>query len=302
MIIQLSEKEVDMNYYKSGLILCLVLFLVDMEAGAKRLFNREPPYVSENSLLRFGKRYYSYSGEDGIIEEILRRIDVKNGFFIEFGAGDGICLSNTKFLADKGWKGLYIEIKPSSYKKLVKNYKNYPNIKCLNQKITYSDTQRDGKTIDRIMAKLAPNQEVDVLSIDVDSFDYLILENLVMKPKLICIEGPICWSPFLNKRLPDDECATTYVSQPPEVIKQIGESKGYTLICIMGCNYFFIRNDLKAQFKDVPKDLLTLWRDYWYDTGFRHPGGQNWIGSYRLKNPVFKKYESEDFFDFPITE
>ena len=39
---------------------------------------------------------YNLLGEDGIIEEIFKRMNIKNGSCVEFGANDGIFCSNKK--------------------------------------------------------------------------------------------------------------------------------------------------------------------------------------------------------------
>lgn len=52
------------------------------------------------SLKSFARNEYSQYGEDGIIEEIFRRIGPNelNNFCCEFGAWDGVHLSNTASL------------------------------------------------------------------------------------------------------------------------------------------------------------------------------------------------------------
>ncbi len=56
--------------------------------------------------------------------------DVKNGFFIECGAFDGLIESTCLFFASKmGWKGINIEPVPSNYDLLVKHR---PNEYCIN--------------------------------------------------------------------------------------------------------------------------------------------------------------------------
>ena len=53
------------------------------------------------------------------------------GFFVEVGAYDGHCYSNTSFLADCGWSGLYIEPIFESYKMCFnRHYYNNVNVEC----------------------------------------------------------------------------------------------------------------------------------------------------------------------------
>ena len=52
-----------------------------------------------------GFKVYSQADEDGIIEEIARRIGIENGYFIEIGCGDGR-ENNSHYLLLKGWRGI----------------------------------------------------------------------------------------------------------------------------------------------------------------------------------------------------
>ena len=62
-----------------------------------------------SSLINFRKNLYSQDGEDGVIEEIFKRLSINKGTFVEFGAWDGKYLSNTFALLQKNWAGVYIE-------------------------------------------------------------------------------------------------------------------------------------------------------------------------------------------------
>ena len=65
------------------------------------LFNN-PKYKSPDKLNSYELKVFSQNGEDGIIEEILSRIGVTIGYFVEFGAGNGL-QNNTAYLLTKGW-------------------------------------------------------------------------------------------------------------------------------------------------------------------------------------------------------
>jgi FkbM family methyltransferase len=66
-------------------------------------------------------RYLSSKGQDRwIIEEIFPRM--RDGFFVELGAGDGFTGSDTFVLErEYGWKGLCIEPNPILFRKLTRN-------------------------------------------------------------------------------------------------------------------------------------------------------------------------------------
>ena len=64
---------------------------------------------------KYAKNIYSQNGEDGIIEELLKRLDIKNGWVCEFGAWDGINLSNTFRLVENGFNAVFIEGDQNKY-------------------------------------------------------------------------------------------------------------------------------------------------------------------------------------------
>ncbi|MCS6951607.1 MAG: hypothetical protein RMK57_03650 [Bryobacterales bacterium] len=72
------------------------------------LARESPRFRDPQRLLGSGFKVFSMHDEDGIIEEIFRRIGETNRWFVEFGAGDG--LENcTTYLLMKGWSGAWIE-------------------------------------------------------------------------------------------------------------------------------------------------------------------------------------------------
>ena len=66
-------------------------------------------YKDPKNLINYGFKVYSQSDEDGIIDEIFKRIGTKKKIFIEFGLQDGKeC--NTTFLLKSGWRGSWVDM------------------------------------------------------------------------------------------------------------------------------------------------------------------------------------------------
>ena len=88
--------------------------------------------MKKEILNKYSKKIYSQFGEDGIILEILNRLGSQNldNWCVEFGAWDGIHLSNTFNLVQQGWNAVYIEGDKSRYKDLIRTSKKYTKILC----------------------------------------------------------------------------------------------------------------------------------------------------------------------------
>ena len=62
----------------------------------------------------FGRtQFYSQIGQDKWVLETVFP-DVKDGFFLDVGSGDGTALSNTKALEERGWRGICIDPFPKN--------------------------------------------------------------------------------------------------------------------------------------------------------------------------------------------
>lgn len=252
--------------------------------------------IQEKSLLHYAYNIYSQRGEDGILQEILARLNIKHGFFVEFGAADGKWLSNAKLLVDQRWSGVFIEADSQKYRKLLKNYlKKFKTITCLNYFVTYSEDDSRGKTIDAIMNNYFPNHEIDFMSVDIDGADYLILESLKCKPKILCVEGGFSWNPHFTARVPDD-IAFQNLQQPLAVMFEIGRKNGYEPICFTQ-NVFFIRKDLFAPFEGIANDPVTLWKDAWYMFPLHD---QKFLQYLRATNPLIRMTEGPEFLDLDL--
>ena len=206
---------------------------------------------------KFAKNIFSQNGEDGIIEELLKRLEINNGYVCEFGAWDGIHLSNLFNLVKKGFNAVFIEGDNNKYTDLLKTVEKYPNITPINAFVDHNDTEN---SLDNLLRKTNIPIDFDILSIDIDSYDYQVWKNLnIYKPKLVIIE--------INSSINTNNTeyihnSTTCEGTGFRPMYELGIEKGYTFILHTG-NMFFIRNDyfnkLDIRYNNPLENFRTEW-------------------------------------------
>jgi hypothetical protein len=252
--------------------------------------------ISANSLLHFRKWEYSQFGEDGIIEEIFKRIGIENGFYVEFGAGDGVWISNTYSLFKKGWKGFLIEADTSKKYELRKNFPEGCGVNFCNEFVTWKKEDKRGRLFDEIAQKYFPFKEIDFLSIDIDSGDLYILKSLKRRPKVICIECGMGWHPLQKKEAPESVALNLANQNPIEAHVQIAKQMGYTPVTYNVINLFLVRDDYAYLFSEITNDTVSLYKD-----SFRLLAKRDRDCLFSRRNDV-KSYEESDFDrQMPIT-
>lgn len=118
------------------------------------------------------KAGFSQYDEDSIILNIFEEIKTTNKFYVDIGAlGYGALMSNTLCLHNENWKGLAFDMDED------------PNNRTIKEFITPFN-------ILEILKKYNCPKEFDFLSIDIDSFDYDVLEEIFSEyqPRVICTE------------------------------------------------------------------------------------------------------------------
>ena len=90
---------------------------------------------------KYAKNVYSQNGEDGIVEELLKRLNIENGWVCEFGAWDGKHLSNTfNLIENKNFNAVFIEGHKDKYKDLLKTVKEFPKIVPIQAMVDHNDS------------------------------------------------------------------------------------------------------------------------------------------------------------------
>ena len=222
-----------------------------------------------NNYILSGFKVYSQNDEDGIIESIFSDIGITNKIFVEIGIGNGL-ENNTHYLLLKDWRGLWIDSNKKSIKQLTKILPN-------NNKLLIACHKVNPKNINILLENylkefnLVKNNEIDFLSIDIDSIDIFCLEDLeFIKPRVICIEYNSKFPSNIkisidNKKLTNEHYEINweyndYFGSSLSFIVNKLEKKNYKLIStnMTGSNAFFVYNDYYNKcrtFKQSIKDL-----------------------------------------------
>ena len=212
-------------------------------------------------LERYGYKVYSQNDEDGIIQEIFRRIGTTNKRFIEFGVQNGL-ESNCHYLLHKGWSGLWIEGSPKDVKELHDRFR--PVIKSGQLKVRNAFITRDN--INELFTSEGFTGEIDLLSIDIDGNDYYIWQAIkAVKPRVVIIE-------YNGKFPPDLEWKQAYDSKHVWDVSDwqgaslksyelLGRELGYQLTGtnFNGLNAFFVREDLAGDKFITPATAENLY-------------------------------------------
>lgn len=192
-------------------------------------------------LIEYWDNVYSQTGEDGIIAEIFRRLGVEKGWFVEFGACDGKWLSNThNLLAHKEWHGVYIEAHPVRYQQLLATTAAFPGkTHALCAMVGFEGEN----TLDHLLGTTPIPRDFELLSIDIDSYDWQVWKALAAyQPKVVVIECNCTILPgTVSLHNPPASTGASFTA-----LVNLGQEKGYQLVCHTG-NCFFVRNDLVAK-------------------------------------------------------
>ncbi|MFI4951267.1 MAG: hypothetical protein ACHP7A_09565, partial [Caulobacterales bacterium] len=201
-----------------------------------------PRFKEPLRLLGAGYKVFSQNQEDGMIAEVFRRIGTTSRRFIEFGVEDGLeC--NSAFLLTQGWRGAWIEGSPANGAKARAGFAAYP-VEVMERFVTVENA-------DALIAELAKGEELDLLSIDVDSIDYWLWRAIVtVRPRLVVIEYNAAWPPSVRKTVAHDPAlrwdGSNFMGASLGALEALGREKGYGLVgcSLAGVNAFFVRDDL----------------------------------------------------------
>jgi hypothetical protein len=178
-------------------------------------------------------------GEGGMIAEALRRMEILPTTALEFGIGDDPVLVNTWDLAERNVACVWLDSDPQAVESMA---------------LSAADAGLTSATVARHeMTNIDAFGLPDVLSIDVDGWDYRLFEAMTIRPPLVVIEHNPTVPPHIN-----------WIGQGPRqgasalALVGLASSKGYTLIGATVANLIFALEEHNACWEDLETDLEAI--------------------------------------------
>jgi hypothetical protein len=199
---------------------------------------------------------YSQWGEDGIIQHLLRHVEIERRIFVEFGV-ESYSEANTRFLlVNNNWAGLVIDGSALHIESIKTSpiYWRY-NLKAMCSFITV-------RNVNELFQGNGITGDIGLLSIDIDGNDYWIWNHIsTISPRIVIVEYNSRLGVVKSITVPYDEnfvrgnahYSMIYYGASLRALVNLGRRKGYAFVgCNSnGVNAFFVRLDVLGGLTEV---------------------------------------------------
>ncbi len=193
-------------------------------------------------------KVFSQWGDDGIIQWLIRNLDIQNKIFVEFGVGN-YRESNTRFLMmNNNWSGLVMDSSKRNVAQIVNS--EYFWKYTLLALAAFIDVDN----INSLLSSTGLDKDVGLLHIDLDGNDYWVWREINnISPTIVILEYNSLFGIDRSITVPYDSLfqrtrehySNLYFGASLRALCQLSAEKGYSFI---GCNSagnnaYFVRND-----------------------------------------------------------
>ncbi|MBC7931734.1 MAG: hypothetical protein H7Z38_14335 [Rubrivivax sp.] len=216
-----------------------------MAKKAQRYLNRLGLHL-QRAKQRFRQSGFSNFDEELLLERFIAELlpaDYSRTA-VDIGAGDGLRGSNTYALFLAGWTGLGVEGDEKRARRLARAYKNLEGVAALCALVTPTNV------VELLKAHNIP-REFGVLSLDIDSYDYWVLDALLeaFRPRLVVTEINEKIPPpvkFVVGYDPDFRLQHHFFGYSIASLEDLCERHGYALIALEYNNAFLAPRELRG--------------------------------------------------------
>lgn len=300
-------------------VLFFIYFLLTYDTSSSihddlNLFATSSP--SRNKDIDISDTYELYDIHDLIpmdkpmsIHEFLPKImdkvtNKKTGRLIDFGAGVRDDDPMFPFM-DTGWEGLLVDGDPNQKEKL---QKRFPTDKA---HIDISYILAD--TIPDLLKKHDFANNVDMLKIDIDSFDCYVMHVVLeyIQPKVIIMEVNVKFPPHIRMAMfpgyerKDDENALTQIPFDSEQrkhvygcslayqVEDLMKPNGYELVLLDWNNAIYVKSNM---FTGINDEMGNAWKEM-YNKGYWNRNERDRLFSFNKETIPWRNYTVEQIFE-----
>jgi hypothetical protein len=214
-------------------------------------------FVMEGSpafLLSRRFKLLSQNEEDGITLALLSLAGAPNKSFVEIGSGASG--GNSGMLAlEFGWRGLMVDIDQNKIEKAREKFGRNPGV-------SFEAIAVSPQNINNLIDRHDLAGEVDFFSLDIDSFDYWVLEAMTAcSPRVMVLEYNGNFGPDRSLAIARDtdmsRAAKGFHGASLRALTKLAGAKGYKLVACddSGTNAFYLRNELCPEIKAVAPEV-----------------------------------------------
>jgi hypothetical protein len=210
-------------------------------------------------------KVYSQSGEDGTLARLFDLIGSTNRVFVEFGAKDGVSLSNTANLRlHHGWTGLLMDGDPTESQPAAAELFADDTAARVREEIVTRENIND------LLERYRVPRAFDLLSIDIDGNDYWVWKALEgYRPRVVLIEYNIFFHLGERRTIPYDPLhvwdESAFHGASLAALRKLGSEKGYELVYTdsFAPNAFFVSSDeLPEPWDPVSMRRAARWGEF----------------------------------------
>ncbi len=259
------------------------------------LINKEPFWFKLYRHKQMAKTFNAY--EEGNREHyeiitLIEKTSIKERFYVDLGASNGISSSSTfLFAKNQNWGGLSVEFDEEKFSIMKNIYKDF-------NKAYLSKTKITPNNIKSILEENQVPKNFTFLNLDIDSYDLFIIEEILknkFKPYIISMEinekipPPIYFTVLYDENhfWKGDHFFGCSIVAADSVLKEYG----YKLHKLQYNNAIFLSEDYPGEVEGLTPSLA-------YDLGYRNKDDRKKRFNYNKDVDVLLKMNPQECIDF----